>query len=227
MKRGMVLVAALMLTTSLYAQQTNVMDQPYIEVSGQAEVEVVPDKIYVQITIDGDSKGQETVLQQEKEMVQRFDALGIDVEKKLVVQELFNSALKSNKVTTFKMYRLEVNSATQLAHVFQALQAIGIAQAEIESVDVSNKEELIQQIRAEAAQNARQNALVLANALGQELGKALYVQDYTTSPYEYMNMSTRDYAISEVREVVAEVAPVLEFQKVTFNSSVRVRFLLK
>lgn len=227
MKRGMVLVAALMLTTSLYAQQTNVMDQPYIEVSGQAEVEVVPDKIYVQITIDGDSKGQETVLQQEKEMVQRFDALGIDVEKKLVVQELFNSALKSNKVTTFKMYRLEVNSATQLAHVFQALQAIGIAQAEIESVDVSNKEELIQQIRAEAAQNARQNALVLANALGQELGKALYVQDYSTSPYEYMNMSTRDYAMAEVREVVAEVAPVLEFQKVTFNSSVRVRFLLK
>lgn len=227
MKRGMVLVAALMLTTSLYAQQTNVMDQPYIEVSGQAEVEVVPDKIYVQITIDGDSKGQETVLQQEKEMVQRFDALGIDVEKKLVVQELFNSALKSNKVTTFKMYRLEVNSATQLAHVFQALQAIGIAQAEIESVDVSNKEELIQKIRAEAAQNARQNALVLANALGQELGKALYVHDYSTSPYEYMNMSTRDYAMAEVREVVAEVAPVLEFQKVTFNSSVRVRFLLK
>jgi len=227
MKRGMVLVAALMLTTSLYAQQTNVMDQPYIEVSGQAEVEVVPDKIYVQITIDGDSKGQETVLQQEKEMVQRFDALGIDVEKKLVVQELFNSALKSNKVTTFKMYRLEVNSATQLAHVFQALQAIGIAQAEIESVDVSNKEELIQKIRAEAAQNARQNALVLANALGQELGKALYVQDYSTSPYEYMNMNTRDYAMAEVREVVAEIAPVLEFQKVTFNSSVRVRFLLK
>lgn len=227
MKRGMVLVAVLMLTTSLYAQQTNVMDQPYIEVSGQAEVEVVPDKIYVQITIDGDSKGQETVLQQEKEMVQRFDALGIDVEKKLVVQELFNSALKSNKVTTFKMYRLEVNSATQLAHVFQALQAIGIAQAEIESVDVSNKEELIQKIRAEAAQNARQNALVLANALGQELGKALYVQDYSTSPYEYMNMSTKDYAMAEVREVVAEVAPVLEFQKVTFNSSVRVRFLLK
>lgn len=227
MKRGMVLVAALMLTTSLYAQQTSVMDQPYIEVSGQAEIEVVPDKIYVQITIDGDSKGQETVLQQEKEMVQRFDALGIDVEKKLVVQELFNSALKSNKVTTFKMYRLEVNSATQLAHVFQALQAIGIAQAEIESVDVSNKEELIQKIRAEAAQNARQNALVLANALGQELGKALYVQDYSTSPYEYMNMSTRDYAVSEVREVVAEAAPVLEFQKVTLNSSVRVRFLLK
>lgn len=227
MKRGMVLVAALMLTTSLYAQQTNVMDQPYIEVSGQAEVEVVPDKIYVQITIDGDSKGQETVLQQEKEMVQRFDALGIDVEKKLVVQELFNSALKSNKVTTFKMYRLEVNSATQLAHVFQVLQAIGIAQAEIESVDVSNKEELIQKIRAEAAKNAHKNALVLANALGQELGKALYVQDYSTSPYEYMNMGTRDYAMAEVREVVAEVAPVLEFQKVTFNSSVRVRFLLK
>lgn len=227
MKRGMVLVAALMLTTSLYAQQTNVMDQPYIEVSGQAEVEVVPDKIYVQITIDGDSKGQETVLQQEKEMVQRFDALGIDVEKKLVVQELFNSALKSNKVTTSKIYRLEVNSATQLAHVFQALQAIGIAQAEIESVDISNKEELIQQIRAEAAKTARKNALVLANALGQELGKALYVQDYSTSPYEYMNMSTRDYAMAEVREVVAEAAPVLEFQKVTLNSSVRVRFLLK
>ena len=227
MKRGMVLVAALMLTTSLYAQQTNVMDQPYIEVSGQAEVEVVPDKIYVQITIDGDSKGQETVLQQEKEMVQRFDALGIDVEKKLVVQELFNSALKSNKVTTFKMYRLEVNSATQLAHVFQALQTIGISDAAVERTDVSNMDELRQQVRGASAKAARQNAEILAAALGQKVGKAIFVQDnsYYSRPYSNVVL-TRTMKVADAG-VAATAAPTLEFQKITIDHSVLVRFMLE
>ena len=227
MKRGMVLVAALMLTTSLYAQQTNVMDQPYIEVSGRAEVEVVPDKIYVQITIDGDSKGQETVLQQEKEMVQRFDALGIDVEKKLVVQELFNSALKSNKVTTFKMYRFEVNSATQLAHVFQALQTIGISDAAVERTDVSNMDELRQQVRGASAKAARQNAEILAAVLGQKVGKAIFVQDnsYYSRPYSNVVL-TRTMKVADAG-VAATAAPTLEFQKITIDHSVLVRFMLE
>ena len=139
MKKLMIAAAALLLSAPLFAQEKNFIDQPYLEVNGRAEMEVAPDEIYVRITInEQDSKGKVTVLQQEKDMVRRLKDLGIDVEKKLVVQDMSSDLFKRKDVSTSKTYQLEVNSATQLAHVFQALQAVGISDASIERTDVSN-----------------------------------------------------------------------------------------
>ena len=177
MKKLMIAAAALLLSAPLFAQEKNFIDQPYLEVNGRAEMEVAPDEIYVHITInEQDSKGKVTVLQQEKDMVRRLKDLGIDVEKKLVVQDMSSDLFKRKDVSTSKTYQLEVNSATQLAHVFQALQAVGISDASIERTDVSNMDELRQQVRAAAAKAAQQNAQVLASALGQKAGKALFLQ---------------------------------------------------
>ena len=95
MKRMMIVVAALLMASPLFAQQKTFLDQPYIEVTGRAEMEVAPDEIYVRITInEQDSKGKTTVLQQEKDMVRRLKDLGIDVDEKLVVQDMMNAQLK-------------------------------------------------------------------------------------------------------------------------------------
>ena len=51
MKRMMIVVAALLMASPLFAQQKTFLDQPYIEVTGRAEMEVAPDEIYVRITI--------------------------------------------------------------------------------------------------------------------------------------------------------------------------------
>ena len=156
MKKLMIAAAALLLSAPLFAQEKNFIDQPYLEVNGRAEMEVAPDEIYVRITInEQDSKGKVTVLQQEKDMVRRLKDLGIDVEKKLVVQDMSSDLFKRKDVSTSKTYQLEVNSATQLAHVFQALQAVGISDASIERTDVSNMDELRQQVRAAAAKAAQ------------------------------------------------------------------------
>ena len=156
MKKLMIAAAALLLSAPLFAQEKNFIDQPYLEVNGRAEMEVAPDEIYVRITInEQDSKGKVTVLQQEKDMVRRLKDLGIDVEKKLVVQDMSSDLFKRKDVSTSKTYQLEVNSATQLAHVFQALQAVGISDASIERTDVSNMDELRQQVRAAAKPPSR------------------------------------------------------------------------
>ena len=58
MKKLMVSVAAVLLAGSLFAQEKNYIDQPYIEVTGKAEMEVVPDEIYLRIVInEKDNKG--------------------------------------------------------------------------------------------------------------------------------------------------------------------------
>jgi uncharacterized protein YggE len=227
MKRMMIVVAALLMASPLFAQQKTFLDQPYIEVTGRAEMEVAPDEIYVRITInEQDSKGKTTVLQQEKDMVRRLKDLGIDVDKKLVVQDMMNAQLKKD-VATSKSYMLEVNSATQLAHVFQALQTIGISDAAVERTDVSNMDELRQQVRGASAKAARQNAEILAAALGQKVGKAIFVQDnsYYSRPYSNVVL-TRTMKVADAG-VAATAAPTLEFQKITIDHSVLVRFMLE
>lgn len=227
MKRMMIVVAALLMASPLFAQQKTFLDQPYIEVTGRAEMEVAPDEIYVLITInEQDSKGKTTVLQQEKDMVRRLKDLGIDVDKKLVVQDMMNAQLKKD-VATSKSYMLEVNSATQLAHVFQALQTIGISDAAVERTDVSNMDELRQQVRGASAKAARQNAEILAAVLGQKVGKAIFVQDnsYYSRPYSNVVL-TRTMKVADAG-VAATAAPTLEFQKITIDHSVLVRFMLE
>ena len=227
MKRMMIVVAALLMASPLFAQQKTFLDQPYIEVTGRAEMEVAPDEIYVRITInEQDSKVKTTVLQQEKDMVRRLKDLGIDVDKKLVVQDMMNAQLKKD-VATSKSYMLEVNSATQLAHVFQALQTIGISDAAVERTDVSNMDELRQQVRGASAKAARQNAEILAAALGQKVGKAIFVQDnsYYSRPYSNVVL-TRTMKVADAG-VAATAAPTLEFQKITIDHSVLVRFMLE
>ena len=227
MKRMMIVVAALLMASPLFAQQKTFLDQPYIEVTGRAEMEVAPDEIYVRITInEQDSKGKTTVLQQEKDMVRRLKDLGIDVDKKLVVQDMMNAQLKKD-VATSKSYILEVNSATQLAHVFQALQTIGISDAAVERTDVSNMDELRQQVRGASAKAARQNAEILAAALGQKVGRAIFVQDnsYYSRPYSNVVL-TRTMKVADAG-VAATAAPTLEFQKITIDHSVLVRFMLE
>ena len=227
MKRMMIVVAALLMASPLFAQQKTFLDQPYIEVTGRAEMEVAPYQIYVLITIHQlDSNAKTTVLQQEKDMVRRLKDLGIDVDKKLVVQDMMNAQLKKD-VATSKSYMLEVNSATQLAHVFQALQTIGISDAAVERTDVSNMDELRQQVRGASAKAARQNAEILAAALGQKVGKAIFVQDnsYYSRPYSNVVL-TRTMKVADAG-VAATAAPTLEFQKITIDHSVLVRFMLE
>ena len=178
-------------------------------------MEVAPDEIYVRITInEQDSKGKVTVLQQEKDMVRRLKDLGIDVEKKLVVQDMSSDLFKRKDVSTSKTYQLEVNSATQLAHVFQALQALAISpmlRSSVPTFRIWN--ELRQQVRAAAAKAAQQNAQVLASALGRKAGKALFVQDYSYSARPYANIMMAKSAVMDMA-AEATAAPTLEFEKI-------------
>ena len=92
--------AALLLFSAniVSAQEKNFIDTPYIEVTGKAEMEVVPDEIYVGITInEKDNKGKVSVDQQEQEMFKQLKEIGIDVEKDLVVQDM-SSDLQSDLV---------------------------------------------------------------------------------------------------------------------------------
>lgn len=233
MKKIMVIVAALLFSAAAFSQEKNFIDQNYIEVTGNAEMEVVPDEIYIRIVInEKDNKGKVSVEQQEKEMFRSLKNLGLDLDKDMVVQDMASDLqsyfLRKNTVLTAKTYQLKVSDAATLVKVFQTLNGIGISDLNIERTDVSNMKQLRQQIRGEAARAARVNAETLAEALGQQAGKAIYVQDYSYNvrPYANVMLKARSVAMDSAAGV-EESAPELQFEKIKIEHSVMVRFRLE
>ena len=216
MKKTIVLAAALLIAAGASAQEKNFLDKPYIEVTGKADMEVTPDEIYVRIVInEKDNKGKVSVEQQEKEMFRRLKAAHIDIEKDLVVQDMSSDLqtyfLRKNAILSTKTYQLKVSSAD----------------VNIERTDVSNMDELRQQVRADAAKAARKNAEVLAEAVGQTAGPAVYIQDYGYNTPRYANvmLMAKSAAVADAAGT-AEATPNLEFEKIRIEHSVTVRFLL-
>lgn len=229
----MATLAALLLVTSLFAQEKNFLDAPYIEVNGKAEMEVVPDEIYLRIVInEKDNKGKVSIDQQQKEMFKQLSAIGIDLEKNMVVQDMSSDLqsffLRKSAILSTKSYQLKVNSAKQLTQVFEALQKAGISEVNIERTDVSNIEELRQEVRIKAVKAAQNNAQVLAEAAGEQVGRVVYMQDYGYNMRPYANvMFAKSNVAMDAAAGNTETAPSLEFEKIKIEHSVLVRFLLK
>lgn len=232
MKKLAITLAALALAVSLPAQEKGFIDQNYIEITGRADREVTPDEIYLRIVIDEkDNKGRSSVEQQERDMIRRLGQLGIDVEKNLVVQDMSSDLktflLRRNTIYASKAYQLKVNSAAQLAQVFEQLNAIGISEVNLEKTSISNIRQIRDEIRIEAARNARQSARNLAEALGRTLGNALFIQDYGDAPMAVTYRSVMVKSVAMEDAAMATGQPELEFRKIRLEQSVLIRFALE
>ena len=174
----MILLAAAALMLLPAAAQTQEAFPSYIQVNGRAEKEIVPDEFYLSIVIaERDSKGKISVEQQQKAMIAALKRDGIDVEKQLKVANLSSEFLKKNTSVATAKYQLRLGSAAEVSKAWQTLDDLGISNVSIQKVSHSQLEQLKQQVRIEAMQDARSSAQMLAGAVGQSIGKCFYVYD--------------------------------------------------
>lgn len=92
MKKTVLLLVLFLGTLALgmaQSKENDFLDQPYIEVTGTAMMEVVPDEIYVKIILrEKDQRGKTELEQQEKKLFQTLQKVGIDVKKDLAVRNM-------------------------------------------------------------------------------------------------------------------------------------------
>ncbi len=223
-------VGVLMAATA--AAQINETYPSYIQVNGHAEREVTPDEFYLSIVLDErDSKGKISVETQRREMVSELKRLGVDVEKQLKVANLSSEFFKKKSSVAQAKYQLKLNSATEVAKVWQALDALNISNVSIQKVTHSKLEQFKNEIRIEAIRNARENARTLAAAIDQQVGPCFYIYDSNSNllPRYYNNavmvrsMMTKDAA--GVEEVAEE--EVVEFKTIKLEYNVQTKFVLE
>ena len=227
----------LLVSAALVAQTggKNFIDQHYIEVTGKAEMEIIPDEIYLRILLnEKDYKGK-NFADLEKTMLSKLNELGIDISKDLAVKDLLSNFqyywfIKAD-ILLSKEYQLLVHDAKTAGKVFIELQNIGISNVSINRIENSKITDYRRQVKVEAIKAAQEKAKDLAQAIGQEIGRAIFVQEIETnyrtlagSPGSNSNIvirGTSNISGSNASE------PDIEFEKVHLEYSIVARFELK
>ena len=206
------------------SKENDFLDQPYIEVTGTAMIEVVPDEIYVKIILrEKEQRGKTELEQQEKKLFQMLQKVGIDVKKDLAVRNMAGNCykLKSGAMKLRKEYVLLLHDVNTLDRVFAGLEQMGGVEAEVERVDHSQIEKLRREVKEDAIKIAKEKAAVLAAAIGQSIREAIYIREEHWGEIAAQYMSN-----VALGALTRDVDDGVNFEKITLQGTVLVRFKL-
>lgn len=215
----------------IWAQPQNINHIPHIETSAKADSLVVPDEIYLTITLREQDERKLSVEQLEKRMFEALKKLGIDLEMQLKLSDASSNIktyfLGRKDIKKSKRYELKLDSATAAGQVLVALEEKGISNARITKTDYSQLERLKLELLGKAVTKAKQRAHVMAKPLEQKVGKAIYISDTSSgfTGFRRTNMLNEVVMYSMAEEVV-ETTPEIQFKPQKVSVSVSIRFRL-
>ena len=226
-------IIALCIASFVFSQTKNFIDQPYLETSAEADTLVIPDRIYLKITIsENDTKNKKSVEELENIMVQKLKNLGIDTNKQLLMNNLASNykkyVLKTSDVMKTKYYDLLVFDGLTAGKVIQELENEDISNIQLLKTQHSQEEKILADLKKRAIIKAKKNANNIANAIGQKVGNAIFISDskinLNLNSNAFLNTSF-GYNAPKQKE---EFEPAdLNFRKIGFSASLSATFKLE
>ena len=229
-----VVLFALLLTGNLastVAQGKNFIDQPYLETNVRVDSMVVPDRIYLGITIkEEDTKGRVSVEELENRMASKLKSLGIDLDKQLTLLDVSSNfreyLLRKTDVQKSKSYMILLYSGLSAGRVIKEMEGLGISNIRLQQTEYSGIESLKISLRQKAIRKAKQQAESMLQPLGQSLGKALFISDLNTD-YIGTSGNAKGVAIRGYAQEVSQEPLDLDFEKISVEASISVKFAIQ
>lgn len=226
MKRLILCVVGLLSIFGLSAQQAN---PDAIATTGYAERTITPDKFTISIVIaESDSKGKVSVEAQESEMFRALRAAGIDTREALRLADNYANYNRRSAFAT-KRYELTIYGSEQLADAFAVLNTLNLSSVNLTKAACSDIRIIRDELRREAIRNARDNATILAEAIDQNIGRCISINDHHYYGDELV-VPMRTKSLRENGAVDTAVADeyfeTLEFSETKISHSVNATFLL-
>lgn len=235
MKKLFALAFVALFSISAMAQQVDLRKK--ITVSGTAEAEVTPDIIYISISLkeylkDGNSKKKVDITELETQLFNAVQSAGLPKEN-LTINNLssYNTVGEKKKNPDFlvsKQYRLKVTDLNKWNAIVGAIDPKGVAYTNIDSYDYSKIEALKKELKIKALQAAKAKATYLVEALGNQLGGVIDIQEQNNEsfpqPMYRTNMMVRG-AMLESADAVA--APEIDFKKIKLSYIMSTVFEIK
>ncbi|MDC6354541.1 MULTISPECIES: SIMPL domain-containing protein [unclassified Robiginitalea] len=232
MRKLLFLFAGLLFTAAATGQNKNFLDQPYLETSASADTLVIPDRIYLGILLkESDTRGRTTVEELEQQMSARLKAIGVDTQKQLAVASLSSDFrryfLRGQEVEKDKSFELVVYDAQMAGRVLFELEKLGIANVSLNRTEYSKLESLQMALKTAAVRKAREQGRMMSEALGQGLGRAIYISDSGYNVYPMLRGKAAGVQMSAMQEADAYQPVDSDFQKTRVEVSVQVKFILE
>jgi hypothetical protein len=232
MKIKILIIALVALAIQTGAQETQ-KETTYIEVVGNAEMEIFPDEIYISFTLKErmDGKKKIDIEGQEKELKKQLQKAGFDLTKLILADasaDFVTVKRKNQEVLASKNYSMKVATTTEVASVFEVLDGVQALNGDITRVAHSEIEKYRKEVKILAIKAAKEKAGYLLEAIGETVGKPLMIQE--REQYDDIRpMMIRGAAMmkAESNDMAIEELPELSFQKIKLKYSVFARFEIK
>ncbi|CAM4171062.1 hypothetical protein SAMN06265348_105381 [Pedobacter westerhofensis] len=220
---------------SAMAQQVDLRKK--ISVSGTAETEVTPDIIYISISLkeylkDGNSKKKVEITELETQLYNAIQSAGISRDN-LMISNLsgYNTAAEKKKNPDFlvsKQYRLKVNDLNKWNAIIGDVDPKGVAYTNIDSYDYSKIEILKKELKIKALQAAKAKATYLVEALGNQLGSVIDIQELNNETFPQPMYSTSRVMLRGNSSLAdAAPAPDIDFKKIKLSYVMNTVFEIK
>ncbi len=212
--------------------------KPFIEATGSSETEIVPDEIYITITLQErqDGKDKLTIEKQEEDLKQNLKEIGIDISNlSLNTANADFRKIKSFKkdVVTSKSYILKVGNADMVTKVYERLDEINAHDAYISKLNHSKILEYTKENRIKAIKAAKDKVDYLVATVGNQLGGPIQITETMNSVENnpYGNHYNYNYRSSNAAqsyggniESSESVGDEISFKKIKIKASFLVKY---
>ena len=234
--RKLIILFFIVLAVTAFGQsgEKNFIDVNYIEVTGKGEIQVVPDLIYIKIGLnEKDYKNKTELDVKEQAMVNKLKEIGIDVEKDLFVNDMSsnftNYFLSKGEILLSKEYQVIAHDTKTTSKIFVELEKLDISNISIDKLDNTEIEKYKKEVKIDAIKAAKEKASFLLQAIDQEIGRAIYVQEFTRnfdSGFTGIANSIRIRGLASLNTSKAKEIDI-DFEKIKLEYSILCRFEIK
>jgi uncharacterized protein YggE len=204
---------------------------PYIEVTGSAEIEIVPDEIFITVTLQERYDGKDKVTMSTMEAL-FFEALkSISIDTKDVslanAQSDFSSyKWKKEDALARKSYVVLVHDAAMVSKLYTKLVEIDAEDAYISKTSHSKIEEYRKQVKINAMIATKEKAGYLLSSIDEEVGSPILIQERETYDNPY-TISQRSFNSNVSYDALDINANNIGFQKIKLRYEIFAQFEIK
>ena len=234
------LLAGISLFTATAQEPT--IKQKTVNVSGTAEMEVIPDEIYVQVVLKEYNKKNNDKVDIEKiknDFLLACKGIGL-TEKDISVQGFAGYdgnawIIKKNKKKNPDLkasitYSVKLSTTRKMDELVDKLDDEATQSFNISSVSHSKLDEFKKQLKIQAVKAAKEKAIYLSEAIGEQVAGALTINDAndeSVTPFPQTRMYASNIMIRGAESDMTAPAMDVDFKKIKLRFSVSAVFALK
>ena len=231
MKKNLLTIFLLASISSFAQVEKPPVQKPFIEVTGTASREVIPDRIFISIVLSDKIVDKEpySIQSQEQKLRQSLSKINIDLNNLYLSDANSEITRYKKKETGFKVtkeFTLQVKNADEVSKVFKELYAINIKEGSITKTESSKIDSLRKEVRIAAIKAAKNKAEYLLTAIGEQIDKPLEIREQEDIPYYRENISNNVSFNTRLNDTDDKPGEI-NFQKFTIKFSYYIKYSIK